>query len=105
MAKLMWVYILASPSRELYVGVTNNLHRRWTEHQDPNGTSYSARHDTRRLVYYEAVSGPLQAIAREKTIKRWRRLERLDLVETMNPEWQDLAAQMGWKVPQASSPR
>jgi putative endonuclease len=103
MAKLMWVYILASPSRELYVGVTNDLRRRWGEHQDPDGTSHSARHGTRHLVYYEAVSGQLQAIAREKEIKRWRRLERLDLVESMNPMWRDLAADMGWVVPSSSA--
>ena len=97
MAKLMWVYILALPSRELYTGVTNDLRRRWGEHQDRHGSGYSARHETRWLVYYEAISGQLQAIAREKEIKRLRRLERLDLVESMNPEWRDLAAEMGWE--------
>ncbi len=99
MAKLMWVYILASPSRELYVGVTNDLHRRWAEHQNGDATSYSARHNTRCLVYYEAVSGQLQAIAREKEIKGWKRLDRLDLVESMNPEWEDLARKLGWSLP------
>jgi len=92
----MWVYILASPSRELYVGVTNDLHRRWCEHQAHDVRAYSTRHDTRRLVYCELIEGQLQAIRREKQVKSWRRMKRLDLVASQNPEWRDLARDWGW---------
>jgi len=97
MAKQMWVYVLASPSRELYVGVTNDLHRRWAEHQKGKAGSYTTRHRIHRLVFAEQLEGPLAAIAREKQIKSWTRLKRLELVESVNPQWQDLATKWGWQ--------
>ncbi|MCA9721081.1 MAG: GIY-YIG nuclease family protein [Gemmatimonadetes bacterium] len=96
MPRQMWVYILASPSRQLYVGVTNDLRRRWSQHQADTERSYTTRHRIRRLVYCEPVEGQREAIAREKQIKAWRRIPRLKLVESMNPEWRDLAQEWGW---------
>ena len=92
MPRTYFVYILASESRELYVGVTNDLCRRLFEHRtscDPN--SYTLRHRTFRLVYCEATSEVNAAIRREKQIKRWKRHRRLELIEQMNPDWRDLA--------------
>jgi putative endonuclease len=92
MARDYFVYILASESRELYIGVTNNLERRLSEHREnTDGNSYSARHGTNRLVYYEMTEDVRSAISREKRLKRLSRLRKLALIERMNPEWRDLA--------------
>ena len=87
-----FVYILASDRHELYIGVTNDLARRLGEHgsgQDPH--SYSHRHGTARLVYYEITTDVRSAIQREKQLKRFPRQKKLQLIERMNPEWRDLA--------------
>jgi putative endonuclease len=92
MARTYFVYILASESRELYIGVSNDLRRRVAEHQtnlDPD--SYSTRHATKHLVYFEVTSDVLSAIRREKRLKRLSRLRKLRLIEKMNPDWRDLA--------------
>jgi putative endonuclease len=92
MSRTYFVYILASESRELYIGITNDLSRRVAEHRaghDPE--SYSSRHETMRLVFFETTSDVLSAIRREKRLKRLSRQRKLRLIETMNPEWRDLA--------------
>jgi len=92
MFRTYFVYILASESRELYVGVTNNLERRLAEHRhgwDPS--SYSSRHETTRLVYYEITPDVTSAIRREKRLKRLSRLRKIGLIEKANLHWQDLA--------------
>jgi len=79
-------------SRELYVGVTNDLYRRIAEHRsslDPN--SYTTRHRTNRLVYCESTNDVTAAIRREKQIKGWTRLRKLELIDQANPLWRDLA--------------
>ncbi|MBA3760223.1 MAG: GIY-YIG nuclease family protein [Gemmatimonadales bacterium] len=75
------------------MGVTNDLSRRLWEHgtgQDPR--SYSHRHETTRLVYFEMTTDVRAAIQREKELKRFPRKRKLELIEVMNPEWRDLAA-------------
>jgi putative endonuclease len=89
----LYVYILSSRSRTLYVGVTNNLRRRMTEHRSKK-SKFSARYRIHRLVYYEQLGPPIAAIAREKQIKRWTRKKRIELIQSMNPAWNDLAE--GW---------
>jgi putative endonuclease len=92
MARSFFVYILASDARELYVGVTNDLTRRIAEHRAGlNPDSYSSRHATSRLVYFEMTSDALSAIGREKRLKRLSRQRKLRLIEKMNPDWRDLA--------------
>ncbi len=92
MARTYFVYILASETRELYIGVTNDLERRLTEHRSSLAeNSYSARHKTARLVYYEMTSDVVSAILREKRLKRLSRVRKLRLIERMNPAWKDLA--------------
>lgn len=87
-----YVYIMASPSGTLYTGVTNNVERRTCEHrQSVNPTSFAARYGCRKLVYYEEHGGILQAIDREKQIKRWRREKKEFLICTINPQWRDLS--------------
>ena len=84
--------MLASSTRELYIGVTANLARRLWEHRnalDPD--SYCTRHNIDRLVYFEVTSNVRAAIRREKQLKRFHRKEKLQLIETLNPDWRDLA--------------
>jgi putative endonuclease len=88
-----FVYIMASKSRRLYVGVTNNLERRTFQHVH-GWSDFTSRYRINRLVYYECHRHPMTAIYREKQIKGWSRAKRMALVETMNPTWKDLA--VGW---------
>jgi putative endonuclease len=95
MPRTYFVYILASDSRELYVGVTGNLVRRVAQHRTPvSSGGYTAAHLTTHLVYCESTQDVLAAIIREKQIKEWTRQKKIDLVERMNPAWNDLAE--GW---------
>jgi putative endonuclease len=92
MIRTYFVYVLASETRELYIGVTNDLTRRVAEHRGGfNPDSYAARHGTSRLVYFEMTTDVLSAIRREKRLKRLSRLRKVRLIETMNPNWKDLA--------------
>jgi putative endonuclease len=100
--RTLFVYIMASSSRVLYVGVTNNIRRRVEEHR--NGESdFTSRYRIRRLVYVEQLGPPIVAISREKQIKRMSRDERLRLVAGTNPEWHDLA-EAWFRFPFGTSP-
>ena len=95
MPRAYYVYILASDSRELYVGVTGKLAQRISQHRTAvSSTGYTAGHQIRRLVYCEATHDVRAAIRREKQIKGWNRRRKLELIETLNPDWNDLAE--GW---------
>ena len=85
-----FVYILASKSRRLYVGVTNNLERRLYEHLSGD-VGFTARYRIHRLVYFETTGDALAAIAREKQMKGWVRSKKIALVESINPLWNDLS--------------
>jgi putative endonuclease len=87
-----YVYILASHSRTLYIGVTNELEQRVFEHKtkaEPEG--FTARYNIDRLVYYEDTTDVTIAIEREKQLKGWTRAKKLALIERMNPHWSDLS--------------
>jgi putative endonuclease len=84
-----WVYILSSGSRELYIGVTNNLERRVAQHR-LGVHGYTAEHRITQLVYYETTGDVLSAIEREKELKGWKRERKLQLVDSVNPTWKDL---------------
>ena len=71
--KLYWVYIMASRSLTLYIGVTGNLKRRVSQHQEHVFEGFSAKYKCERLVYFERFSDVYKAIAREKQLKNWRR--------------------------------
>lgn len=92
MAKTYYVYLLASRSRALYVGVTNHLPRRVFEHRQHLVAGHTARYRIDRLVHFEATEDVHSAIAREKQIKGWRRDKKVALIEGGNPTWEDLAA-------------
>jgi putative endonuclease len=85
------VYLLASRSRQLYVGVTNSLRRRVGEHRQGRAGTYCARYRITRLVYFEHFEYVWNAIAREKELKDWNRAKKVALIEAANPTWVDLA--------------
>jgi putative endonuclease len=91
--KQYWVYILHSPTGTLYVGITNNLERRVYEHKHHLVKGFTSRYNVNRLVYYEDFNSVWDAIAREKEIKAWRRSKKLALIQSMNPQWEDLSAE------------
>jgi putative endonuclease len=86
-----YVYILASRSRALYVGVTNDLERRVQEHWAKLTPGFTARYKITRLVYFEDTPDISAAIAREKELKGWLRVRKVALIESMNPHWKDLS--------------
>jgi putative endonuclease len=92
-----FVYILASRKHgTLYVGVTNDLGRRVYEHKAKLNTGFTARYGVDRLVWYAVFEDPATAIQREKTIKSWPRIRKIREIETLNPAWRDLYAELNW---------
>jgi len=91
--RTFYVYLLASKSRRLYVGVTNNLERRLFEHRAKLLDGFTKQYNIDRLVYFEQTSDILSAIAREKQIKSWNRNKKIALIESANPAWEDLSAE------------
>jgi len=89
--KQYFVYILASPSRTLYTGVTSDLARRVYEHKQKLIPGFTSRYNVGLLVYFETFNTPQEAIAREKQIKGWVRRRKIALIEESNPSWQDLS--------------
>jgi putative endonuclease len=87
-----YVYILASHSRVLYVGVTNDLVRRLFEHRQKLIPGFTSKYNVSRLVYCEVFEQIRDAIAREKQLKGWRRERKIALIESVNQQWRDLAA-------------
>ncbi len=86
-----FTYILASERNgTFYVGVTNDLHWRVGEHKRSDVEGFTRRYGVDRLVWHEMHQDIEVAIQREKAIKRWRRLWKLELIEKDNPEWWDL---------------
>ncbi len=90
------VYILASqPYGTLYIGVTSNLLGRMMQHRASRTPGFTARYGVHRLVRYEACDTMEQAILREKQLKRWHRQWKINLIEADNPQWSDLAMELG----------
>jgi len=86
-----FVYIMSNHKRgTLYTGVTGDLPARAYQHKHNVVPSYTSRYALHLLVYFEAHDDIRQAILREKRIKRWQRKWKIELVESMNPEWHDL---------------
>jgi putative endonuclease len=90
-----FVYILASQRNgTLYVGVTNNLARRTSEHKAGLVPGFTRQFNVHLLVYFETYDSILEARARERALKRWRRAWKIKLIEQLNPEWRDLSDQL-----------
>ena len=88
-----YTYILASNSGTLYIGVTNDLERRISEHKQGLIEGFTNKYDVKKLVYYETYQYIYDAIYREKCIKRWKREWKINLIEAENPNWEDLYRQ------------
>ena len=86
-----FVYILASKKNgTLYIGVTNNIGRRIYEHKEGWNEGFTKTYNVKTLVYYEKHWSILDAIRREKQLKKWYRKRKIELIEKCNPEWKDL---------------
>jgi putative endonuclease len=90
-----FVYILASKRNgTLYVGVTNDLARRLSEHKAKLVPGFTRKYDVDQLVYFETFDSILEARAREHSLKRWRRSWKVALIEKLNPDWRDLTNEL-----------
>jgi putative endonuclease len=89
-----FVYILSSRSRNLYVGMTNNLRLRVVQHRQQRFGTHTAHYNIHRLVYFERFQYVNSAIRRENELKSWTREKKVTLIEKVNPTWEDLAAGM-----------
>ncbi len=85
-----FVYILSNRSHILYIGVTNDLRVRVTQHRRQTPGSFTARYKITRLVYFERYQYINNAIAREKELKHWTRAQKIALIESTNPTWEEL---------------
>lgn len=89
--KVYYVYLLASKRNgTLYIGVTSDLIRRVWQHKNKALAGFTKRYDLNKLVYYESFANVNLAIRREKRLKEWQRNWKLNLIESINPEWKDL---------------
>ena len=90
-----YVYIMASKKGgTLYVGVTSNLSQRVNAHRNDAGSTFVARYGCKRLVWFEAHDEIERAITREKTVKKWPRQWKINAIEALNPDWNDLRSQL-----------
>ncbi|HVP43210.1 MAG TPA: GIY-YIG nuclease family protein [Terriglobales bacterium] len=88
-----WVYIMASRSRVIYVGMTGDLEERLWEHKNNLIEGFTQKYKCHRLVHFESFDDVRNAIEREKEIKGWRRSKKVALIEETNPTWEDLSAE------------
>lgn len=95
MQRKFWVYIVASRTGTLYIGMTNDLEVRVRQHKAGEIEGFSAQYHCTRLVYYESFDYVQKAINREKQLKGWRRSKKIALIEKVNPRWEDLAEKWG----------
>ena len=94
MQKVYYVYILASQRRVFYIGMTSNIEQRIFQHKTHAFGGFTAKYNVTTLVHLERYGSVMKAIRREKELKAWRREEKIALVESMNPKWNDLS--YGW---------
>ena len=89
---MYYVYILASRRHgTLYIGVTNSVQKRLEDHRTGKGSSFVKQYGVYRLVYVESYERAVDAIAREKQLKRWKRDWKIELIERENLDWRDLS--------------
>lgn len=91
MNKKFYVYILASKTGVLYIGVTNNLERRLNEHKLDLIDGFTNKYKCHKLVYIEEYSNPRDAISREKQLKNWGRRKKEFIINQQNSNWKDLS--------------
>jgi len=89
--KNYYIYIMTNNSKTLYIGMTNNLERRVYEHKNSLVKGFTSKYKITKLVYYEMTNDVNTALNREKQLKNWRREWKINLIESLNPEWKDLS--------------
>jgi putative endonuclease len=90
-----YIYIMASSTGTLYIGVTSGVGARAWTHKAGQGSEFTRKYKVDRLVYYECYRYVKNAIAREKQLKGWKRSKKIALIASENPSWQDLANDLG----------
>ena len=94
--KQYYVYLLANQNDTvIYTGITSNLTKRIWEHKNQIIKGFTKRYNISKLVYYEVYDNPENAITREKQIKAGSRKNKIDLIQSINPEWKDLYDSLG----------
>jgi putative endonuclease len=96
--KSYYIYLTSNKGNTvIYTGVTNNLYRRMSEHKDKNinPQSFAKRYKITKLVYYETFDSIYDAINREKQIKAGSRQKKINLIDSLNPKWNDLSREIG----------
>ena len=92
-----WVYMMSNKSRTvLYIGVTNDLYRRYIEHKSGTIKGFTQKYKCHHLIYFEEYNSIEEAIAREKELKGWRREKKENLINSTNPNKKDLAEDLNW---------
>jgi putative endonuclease len=99
-----YVYIVASRTRVLYVGMTNSIRRRVEEHRRGDSESFTQAYNCNRLVWFEHYQYVHNAIDREKQIKHWSREKKIALIERTNPSWADLSEEWRTETTDLSTP-
>ncbi|MBW2144970.1 MAG: GIY-YIG nuclease family protein [Deltaproteobacteria bacterium] len=89
--KEYYVYIMANHSRTLYTGMTNDLERRVYEHKNRLKPGFTSKYNITKLVFFDSTTNVDEAIKREKQIKGWVRKKKVALIESQNPNWEDLS--------------
>ena len=90
--KQYYVYIMASKKNgTLYIGVTNNIIRRVYEHKNNEVEGFTKKYEVHLLVYYEQTENIESALNREKQLKKWNRVWKINLIQKENPDWKDLS--------------
>jgi len=90
-----YVYILTNRAHGvLYIGVTSNIDERIWQHRNGYGSKFCRKYGLDRLVCVEEYASIQEAIAREKQLKNWQRAWKIELIEAVNPEWEDLGSRM-----------
>jgi putative endonuclease len=88
-----WVYMVTNRNHSvLYIGVTNRLSRRTSEHREGTKAGFAAKYQCKKLIYYEHYRDIRDAIARELQLKKWSRPKKINLISRLNPRWDDLGA-------------
>ena len=94
---MYYVYILTNwDDSVIYIGVTGNLERRLYEHKNKLADGFTKKYNVNKLVYFESTSDVYSALSREKQLKKWTRVKKNQLVETLNPEWKDMS--LSWNL-------
>lgn len=84
------VYILTNKSGTLYIGVTGNLRKRIWEHKNKVVEGFTKKYKIDKLIYFEQTENVMSALEREKQLKKWSRIKKINLINESNPNWEDL---------------